>query len=238
MKRCNYCGNKVPDNSMYCPYCNADLTGMAGNQSYQNTGQNQPFQPYQQPYPQQPPKNDRGLKIAIIVLLGILVLGGAIVATYFITKSGEKSEEKVEVVADTAAVGGIVTSAAEEVAKSDSLKQAEADAKKADAEDAKAKATPADPNHYTGSIGKYKVDCYIYFNGSTVTGKYRYTRMKGTGGWLSLGGTKSGNHVELSEWTNEGEVSGYWSGTISGNSIHGTMTNYKGTNYSFNISAK
>ena len=87
-----------------------------------------------------------------------------------------------------------------------------------------------------GSIGEIKVYVYIYLDDKNITGKYYYDTIKQ---FINLEGTVSGNTFNIKETVNN-RITGYFSGTISDNSVFsGEWSSYDGNNkYDFNFSKK
>ncbi len=87
---------------------------------------------------------------------------------------------------------------------------------------------------WTGSIkGAGGITMYI----NSVTGEFWYYYNKfGPNAKLYLSVlSNNGNFLELYEQNDYGEVTGTFSGTLTGNSYSGTFTNYKGRSFSFSL---
>lgn len=218
MKYCQNCGKPMPASAPACPECghpNATYT---------------PQYNYQQPSMSPAPKNNNKLMIIIIALLAVLVI--AIVAAIIIFSSSSKEETSTQepvIVTDTihttVPVEPVVQQTPEVVA-----------------ETAPAPKRSSSPYDYTlkGSIGQYKIEMEISSNYGDITGRYRYNRMNGKGGWLSLRGNVKAGDFYMEEYTSGGKNTGTFSGTleISGSRIrmYGTMWTDAGKEYSFNAS--
>lgn len=91
---------------------------------------------------------------------------------------------------------------------------------------------------FTGSIGKYPIVMWFDINSDTdISGSYYY-QSSGPDAKLSLTGIRYGDNLQLVETNDKGEVTGTFDGYINypGRSYHGTFTNYKGTEFEFNLS--
>lgn len=96
---------------------------------------------------------------------------------------------------------------------------------------------PADPNHVqlAGNMAKAgKIYMKLDFNGSSVSGSYYYASTKSP---LYISGTRSGNHITLTECNSSGEITGEFSGTYTGTSFSGTMTSYYSKTYGIDYSS-
>lgn len=189
-------------------------------------------------YPR-PPKKNNGVLAALIVIAVLLVIVVALLVVYLVkdkepTPQETENTEVVEtrtVNVDTATPAPVAQPKAPEppeMAKEEMQR-------------------PLEGNYsLSGSVGKYGVVMQLNIDGNYISGKYRYTRMKGAGGWLTISGERSGGQTQgqlyISEYNDMGENCGNWSGTyhLSGNklSISGSMVNFKGTTYRFNLSGK
>lgn len=182
------------------------------------------------------------VKIIIIAVAIVLVIVIGVLIALILNKNDDKStstEENTEVVAtDTA------SATTPDSASTTSAETPAAEAAPAPVEEVQ---RPLEGNYsLSGSVGKYGVAMQLNIDGNYVSGKYRYTRMGGAGGWLAISGERSGGEsqgeIYISEYNDMGENCGNWSGTYSLNgnklSISGSMVNYKGTTYSFHLSGK
>lgn len=181
------------------------------------------------PNPQQPKRNNNTLLIIIIALLAALVIA-AVVYIFSSNKSSEETEKAVETTvvavpaADTAATATPAAPIAESNVKAEPQRE-------------------SSPYGYVlyGSVGKYKIKVELDVTGESITGRYRYTRKNGAGGFMDLYGTRSCKNFEISEAYN-GEPTGYWWGTINtdGDNIRlsGSMQNAKGTVYTLNVKGR
>lgn len=217
-KFCANCGSPVPPNGNNCPNCGAPVMSVGHAQI---------------PQPQKP-KNT--LMIVLIAVVGLLVVVGVIVAILLIGKDKEKEQATLnptEMVAttDTAATTTPTTPAPTAATESAPLPPPP---------DKPARRSSPFTYVVDGSIGKYKIEMDLDIGGGTLSGRYRYNRMNGKGGWLTLSGYSNGQSFTMSEYDSSGNCTGYFEGTytISGDNLtmRGSMTNAKGTTYKFNVS--
>ena len=189
-------------------------------------------------YPR-PPKKNNGVLAALIVIAVLLVIVVALLVVYLV-KDKEPTPQETEntEVVDTRTVN-VDTATPAPVAQPKAPEPPEMAKEEMQ--------RPLEGNYsLSGSVGKYGVDMQLNIDGNYISGKYRYTRMKGAGGWLTISGERSGGQTQgqlyISEYNDMGENCGNWSGTyhLSGNklSISGSMVNFKGTTYRFNLSGK
>lgn len=187
-----------------------------------------------------PPKKNNGVLAALIVIAVLLVIVVALLVVYLVKDKAPapKEVQNTEVV-ETKTVN--VDTASATAAPVEQPKAPEPPAM------AEEMSRPLEGNYsLNGSVGKYGVVMQLNIDGNYISGKYRYTRMKGAGGWLTISGERSGGERQgqlyISEYNDMGENCGNWSGTyhLKGNklSISGSMVNYKGTTYSFNLNGK
>ncbi len=183
------------------------------------------------------------VKIIIIAVAIVLVIVIGVLIALILNKNDDKETGAVE---DTTAV--VSTDAASATTPdSTPTTTTEAPAAEAAPEPAEEVQRSLEGNYsLSGSVGKYGVVMQLDISGDYVSGKYRYSRMKGAGGWLTVSGNRSGGdssgEIYISEYNDMGENCGNWSGTYSLNgnklSISGSMMNYKGDTYSFHLSGK
>ncbi len=98
-----------------------------------------------------------------------------------------------------------------------------------------ARSVDSGPIRLTGKVGgKYGV--VMDMDLSKGYGSYYYTKM-GPNAKLVLDVyyDPSSGSLNLTEYNDNGEVTGTWSGRINSSSYRGQMVNYKGTTYSFNL---
>ncbi len=100
---------------------------------------------------------------------------------------------------------------------------------------------------FEGSIGKYPVKMFLNikdindFDECEIEGSYCYTS-SGSGDFISLYGVKRGETLELSEYNEEGEMTGSFDGRLdifgnfSSMEYVGTFTNYAGKTFDFTLS--
>lgn len=191
-------------------------------------------------YPR-PPKKNNGVMVALIVIAVLLVIVVALLAVYLIKDkdSAQQAPQNTEVV-ETKTVNVDTTTTAPTAVPQPKAPEPPEMAKEE-------MQRPLEGNYsLSGSVGKYGVVMQLNIDGNYISGKYRYTRMKGAGGWLTISGERSGGQTQgqlyISEYNDMGENCGNWSGTyhLNGNklAISGSMVNFKGTTYRFNLSGK
>lgn len=175
----------------------------------------------------QPPKPKNPLVLVVIILAGLLVAGIVAAIIYFATN------KETETVINTDSTTAVVTPA--ETAADTVVAQPAPEPEKP------AHPKVSSPYDYVvnGSVGKYGVVMEISFNrDGNISGRYRYTRMKGAGGWLMLYGYHSNGTFEMFETDNNDNVTGTFSGHYSLNGdavkLSGSMINAKGRSYNFN----
>ena len=244
--KCNECGREISDKAEICPHCGTPnvVKGEPLNEQTQVNNQQpqpqyqQPQQQYQQPQqqyhqPQQPyyppPQqggSNNGLLYAIIGLLaaGLIGLGA------YVFLSQQKDEPAQD--------------AGKEVTKVETKAEEKAEEKAPEVE----KVIVAEParkpdnnpqGHFAldGSISKYGCHIDLDLNGTEATGSYYYTS-QGRNNRLYLTGEVHGKHVELYEYNDDGEQTGYFNGTFDGITYEGTFINYKSQVMSFKFLAK
>lgn len=188
-----------------------------------------------------PPKKNNGVLAALIVIAVLLVIVVALLVVYLV-KDKEPTPQETEntEVVETRTVNVDTASATPAPVAQPKAPEPPEMAKEE-------MQRPLEGNYsLSGSVGKYGVVMQLNIDGNYISGKYRYTRMKGAGGWLTISGERSGGQTQgqlyISEYNDMGENCGNWSGTyhLSGNklSISGSMVNFKGTTYRFNLSGK
>ncbi len=239
---CSQCGAPLPPEGGYgqstqqmAPPMQGQPMGQPMMQGQPPMGQppmGQPMMQGQPPMgqPMMPPAQNKTniVLISIIAFLVVVIVGGVV---WFLVKDKDEpaATEQVATIPniDTVAPAtdvAVAEPAAEE--KVEPVKPAK-------------KSSPYDYS-VSGSIGKYKIQMQISINGGTITGRYRYIRMNGAGGWLKLSGYTSGSSFEMYEENSSGEVTGTFEGTFNKSdsylSMSGTMWNYKGDSYSYNVS--
>lgn len=238
---CSQCGTPLPGGA---PYGQQPTQPMApppynpyGQQPQQPMDPTQPMMQPQQPMdptqPMMPPQqnNTNMILIIIIAILVVAIAGG--VVWYLVNRDKEPdATEQVATIPNIDTVAPVSEAAATEPAVSlDDAPAMEPAKKKSDS-----------PYDYLvdGSIGKYKIKMEISINGGTISGRYRYVRNKGLGGWLMLTGSTSGNSFSMYEENSSGNVTGTFEGSFNKSDSHlsmsGTMWNYKGDAYSYNVS--
>lgn len=192
-------------------------------------------------YPR-PPKKNNGVMVALIAIAVLLVIVVALLVVYLVKddKPAQQETQNTEVV-ETKTVNVDTTTTEPAVTPKPKAPEPPEMAKEREMR------RPLEGNYsMSGSVGKYGVVMQLNIDGNYISGKYRYTRMKGAGGWLTISGERSGGETQgelyISEYNDMGENCGNWSGTyhLSGNklSISGSMVNFKGTTYRFNLSGK
>lgn len=191
-------------------------------------------------YPR-PPKKNNGVMVALIVIAVLLVIVVALLVVYLVKdKEPAQQETQNTEVVETKTVNIDTTATTPAVAPHPKAPEPPEMAKER-------MRRPLEGNYsMSGSVGKYGVVMQLNIDGNYISGKYRYTRMKGAGGWLTISGERSGGETQgelyFSEYNDMGENCGNWSGMyhLNGNklAISGSMINYKGTTYSFNLSGK
>ena len=89
---------------------------------------------------------------------------------------------------------------------------------------------------FKGNInGKYGIMMQIKIEDGVVSGNYYYTKY-GSNNTLGLTGSLSNEKMQLTEYNEKGENTGFFDGILESNSYyHGTFTNYKGTKMSFEL---
>lgn len=180
-------------------------------------------------YPR-PPKKNNGVLAALIVIAVLLVIVVALLVVYLV-KDKEPTPQETEntEVVETRTVNVDTASATPAPVAQPKAPEPPEMAKEE-------MQRPLEGNYsLSGSVGKYGVVMQLNIDGNYISGKYRYTRMKGAGG-------QTQGQLYISEYNDMGENCGNWSGTyhLSGNklSISGSMVNFKGTTYRFNLSGK
>lgn len=82
---------------------------------------------------------------------------------------------------------------------------------------------------------KYGIMMQIKIEDGVVSGNYYYTKY-GSNNTLRLTGSLSNEKMQLTEYNEKGENTGFFDGILESNSYyHGTFTNYKGTKMSFEL---
>ena len=99
---------------------------------------------------------------------------------------------------------------------------------------------------FEGKIGKYPIKMYLdlknkdNYDYCPVEGSYCYTA-SGSGAYIYLSGVKRGERMELTEYNDNGEVTGRFEGTLqifgrlASMEYTGTFTNYQGKTFSFSL---
>lgn len=176
----------------------------------------------------QPPKPKNPLVLVVIILAGLLVAGIVAAIIYFATDKETETVEQLNIDTTTVVIPTETTT--------DTVI-----AQPAPEPEKPAHPKVSSPYDYVvnGSVGKYGIVMEISFNGDgSISGRYRYTRMKGAGGWLTLYGYHSRGSFEMFETDNNDNVTGTFSGNYSTDgdavTLSGSMINAKGRSYNFN----
>ena len=88
-----------------------------------------------------------------------------------------------------------------------------------------------------GSISKYGCHIDLDLSDNEATGSYYYTK-NGSNNRLYLTGSVNGQHVELHEYNDDGDQTGYFNGMFNGITYEGTFINYKSQVMGFKFYAK
>ena len=211
-KTCYRCGNFIPDGAYFCDNC-----GTPVNQT----------PTYPPASPQEPQSSNRGLLVALVTLLALVLAGG--ITFYVINEKKKAKAEQELMMAQQAAENARLEQ--EKAAAEQRAREAE-EAVRLAAERAETERETGAFN-FTGTVEKQSITMHLNVDhNGNATGWYYYNKYKKK---LSLYGTYCAGYMTLEEYNPDGMWCGTWSGSYNGRTVKGSMTNSYYQTFSFRL---
>jgi len=238
--KCRECGQEISDKAEMCPHCGTpfvvkgepvdETTQMNAAPNPGNTQQQQYQQPQQPQQPYYPPQQNSSGNGLLYLIIGLLAAGLIGLGLYVFL--GQKSDTQEQTGKEVAKVETPTTTTETEEKPAPQVEKVIV---------AVPEKEPTDypQGHFAldGSISKYGCHIDLDLSDNEATGSYYYTK-NGSNHRLYLTGEVNGQHVELHEYNDDGDQTGYFNGMFNGITYEGTFINYKSQVMGFKFYAK